>query len=142
MDSASTNGIMSFNHKPEHCGHVSGFVNTQEEQRVHIEVRQANGPQIDGITMEGQGHRSTLREVMSNSPGWSFGPFPFETRVYIKITHKRDGAWVASHVVGPLTVDKRPERNYPMEFRSQTVISEDLDNSGHEDCTVTVLEYK
>ncbi|KAG8871932.1 hypothetical protein FRB97_008179 [Tulasnella sp. 331] len=136
------NNIVSFDLQPGFRGFVAGVVNALREQQVYCEVKRADGTQIAAATMEAQGNRSTLKNVMNNRPHWSFGPFDFEATIFVRITHKRDGSWANSKVVGPLTVDKYPESDYPMTFRSKTVVSEDLDNISHDDCTVNIIEYK
>jgi len=124
-------------------GFVSGVVNAQLNQRVLLEVkRKSDNTQIASATFEGQGSRIHLRDIFNNREYWSFGPFTFEATLHITISHHRNGVWNGSRSVGPLTIQKNPEPDYPLQFFVSTVISEDGDDASHDDCSVNVLQYK
>ncbi|THU77832.1 hypothetical protein K435DRAFT_877338 [Dendrothele bispora CBS 962.96] len=81
---------------------------------------------------------------MNNREHWSFGPFDFDATLYVAISNQpHGGTYRPSKMVGPLTIEKKPEEDYPMKFYKSTVFSDDAagDNS-HDDCTFVVLEYK
>ncbi|KAG9005563.1 hypothetical protein FRB94_001422 [Tulasnella sp. JGI-2019a] len=142
MEARTGNNAVCFALQSEMRGYVCGTVNSRMQQQCYIEVKRGDGTQVTAATMEGEGNREMLRNVMNDNTNWSFGPFPFPATICVTMRHKRDRVWTESKVVGPLSNIKYPEPDYPMTFRSQQVVSEDLDNYAHDDCCITVLEYK
>jgi len=123
-------------------GHVVGTVNANYLQRAAIEVRQG-GMIIASSVMEGQGIRQPIAQVVNKRPHWSFGPFDRDTTVTVTISNSSNGgnSWTTSRMVGPLSVHKPAETDYPFQFYSNIVVSEDGANNSHDDCTVVVTEY-
>ncbi|THU76552.1 hypothetical protein K435DRAFT_974386 [Dendrothele bispora CBS 962.96] len=124
-------------------GFAAGVVSADYKQRAFFEVRR-DGVVIASATFEGQGNRVNMKNIMDNREHWSFGPFDFDATLYVVISNQpHGGTYRPSKMVGPLTIEKKSEADFPMEFYKSTVISDDAggDNS-HDDCTFVVLEYK
>ncbi|KAH7920820.1 hypothetical protein BV22DRAFT_1179899 [Leucogyrophana mollusca] len=129
-------------------GFVACIVNASFKQQAYIDVRDTNGNRIASAIFQGQGSREHMRYMppdYSKGPRmyWSFGPYKHAAIVYVTIRHDNGSGWFEdSKMVGPLSVTKQPEPDYPMGFIQSTVISEDSKDGDHDDCTIQVLQYK
>ncbi|KAJ7576166.1 hypothetical protein C8J56DRAFT_1171576 [Mycena floridula] len=126
---------------PGYRGFVSGVVDAKYAQRAEFKVY-IGGTIGASATFVGKGIQVQLKDIKSGSEHWSFGPFDFEATLEVAISHNRDGQYVPSKMVGPLSIRKAPEPDYPTQFYQSTVISEDLADQSHDDCTFVVLQYK
>ncbi|KAF9553547.1 hypothetical protein CPC08DRAFT_713658 [Agrocybe pediades] len=128
---------------PGNKGWIAAVVNADFRQQAFIEVLNDKRVVITSATFQGRGTRVHMSNIFDNKPHWSFGPFNYNATVRVTISHSRSGdSYTNSKMVGPLIIHKAPETEYPIEFISSTVISEDLQDASHDDATVTVLQYK
>ncbi|KAJ7600015.1 hypothetical protein C8J56DRAFT_1037631 [Mycena floridula] len=139
--SRNMSSVISIDLHPGYRGFVTGVVNAQYAQRAEFKVYRA-GAVGASATFEGQGVRVHLKDVFNNREYWSFGPFNFQATLQVTISHHRGGQYVPSKMVGPLSIRKAPEPDYPIQFYQSTVVSEDSADQSHDDCTFVVLQYK
>ncbi|KAJ7595437.1 hypothetical protein C8J56DRAFT_1042536 [Mycena floridula] len=133
---------IQINLHPGYRGFVSGVVNAEYAQRAEFKIYRG-GDLAASATFEGKGVRVHLKDVFNNREHWSFGPFNFEATLHVTISHdKGSGQYVPSKMVGPLSIQKTPEPDYPTQFYQSTVVSEDSADQSHDDCTIIVLQYK
>jgi len=123
---------------------VAGIVNADFKQRAIVEINEADGGK-QAVTFEGQGQRNNMKDTSDESKtSKDFGPYNKAATLTITIKHQRagGGAWIESKLVEPPTIEKKPVGKYNVYFYKSTIISEDGADNSHDDCTVTVVQYK
>ncbi|KAH7924116.1 hypothetical protein BV22DRAFT_535600 [Leucogyrophana mollusca] len=132
----------TFTLHPGYRGFLVGIVNSDFQQRAFIEVTR-DSHSILSATFHGQGPRVHMSNMFTNRKTLSFGPFNFPVTVHVTISsHHGGGSWEISKTVGPLAIEKRPQPDYPIELLVATVISEARQEASHDDCTITIFQYK